>query len=114
MEDKNWVIEVHDEFDFKSFLARQSDQAAAEIEQFFLQIIKFENLLDLSPGLIKPLGLGLFEFRIRTKRQLTRLFFTYRFGRVILLLGGYDKLRNSSKKKQNSEITLARKRLGKS
>lgn len=78
----------------------------------------------------KALGRGLFEFRIRHsaaeigkmfggappgakvgERVLLRVFFHAYGDRIVLLLGGYDKGRDPSPKRQRTEIERARKRL---
>lgn len=74
----------------------------------------------------KQLGAGLFEFRVRAvvseyveglsadaadDKVLLRVFCHAHGDKVILLLGGYDKLANPSKGYQSDEIELARKRL---
>lgn len=59
----------------------------------------------------RQLGGGLFEFRLRDGSLLARIF-CHAFGdRVILLLAAYDKGRDSSERRQNREINLARSRL---
>ncbi len=78
----------------------------------------------------KTLGQGLFEFRLRhsadeiavrftTKKPdardnepiLLRLYCHAYGDKVIVLLAGYDKAASPSKKRENDEINLARKRL---
>lgn len=81
----------------------------------------------------KSLGDGLYELRIRTslnailnkgnsaedqisieggdKTILLRIFCTFHGQRVVLLFQGYNKGKYPSKKKQQSEITMARKHL---
>lgn len=81
----------------------------------------------------KPLGDGLFEFRLRhdsqeilalkgrlkravasatgSEKVLLRVFFHPHGDKLILLLGGYDKGRFSGRKRQATEIAVARKRL---
>ena len=78
----------------------------------------------------KQLGGGLFEFRLRhdaaeilrslgrpardqatSERILLRVFCHAYGGRIILLLGGYDKGADPSSKRQQKEIAIARKRL---
>jgi hypothetical protein len=79
----------------------------------------------------KQLGEGLFEFRIRhTAAEIERMFanatdavqakkervllrvFCHAYGaKIVLLLNGYDKGADPSAKRQQREITLARKRL---
>lgn len=59
----------------------------------------------------KQLGGGLFEFRLREDDLLFRVF-CHAFGdQLVLLLSGYDKGEDPSKKRQNHEIAEARKRL---
>lgn len=59
----------------------------------------------------KQLGGGLFEFRLREGDLLFRVF-CHAFGdQVVLLLSGYDKGEDPSKKRQDREIAEARKRL---
>lgn len=79
---------------------------------------------------MKPLGDGLFEFRIRhtseeinslnmpskqvkgAHRQiLLRFFISFHGKKIILLLSAYDKGKANSKHRQQSEIEIARKRL---
>src|SRR5687767_4942577 len=67
----------------------------------------------------RALGRGLYEFRLRDEIQdqgvaesiLLRVFFHPYGNKVILLLGGYDKGRHPSAKRQEKEIAEARKRL---
>ena len=65
----------------------------------------------------RPLGGGLCEFRLRLSARtdgdaaLLRVFCHATGDRVILLLGAYDKVRDSSKRRQAREIDVARSRL---
>ncbi len=67
----------------------------------------------------KALGRGLYEFRLRDEIQgqgvtesiLLRVFFHPYGDKIIILLGGYDKGRHPSPKRQEKEIAEARKRL---
>lgn len=81
----------------------------------------------------KSLGRGLYEFRVRkslrtilnafapqhptlrstpsNRTVLLRVFCTFHGRRIVLLLGGYDKKKDPSSKRQNKEITAARKEL---
>jgi putative component of toxin-antitoxin plasmid stabilization module len=71
----------------------------------------------------KPLGGGLFEFRLRSDlrehvrpeeepgRCLFRVFCHAHGNRLILLLAGYDKGEDPSPRRQSSEIAIARARL---
>lgn len=75
----------------------------------------------------KALGRGLYEFRIRksldailkasgesqlrggSRPVLLRVFCAFERGRVVLLLGGYDKLKDSSGRRQQREIAATRR-----
>jgi putative component of toxin-antitoxin plasmid stabilization module len=70
----------------------------------------------------KPLGGGLYEFRVRkapsdsgiagsSRPVLLRLFCTFTGNQVVVLLGGYDKGREPSRGRQQKEINRARKLL---
>ncbi|MBC7462629.1 MAG: hypothetical protein H7287_14840 [Thermoleophilia bacterium] len=84
-------------------------------------------------GFGKALGDGLYEFRVRhdlpellrrvgiehrsmpdegaPAKVLIRVFFSVHGGRVVLLLGGYDKAKSPTTKRQQREIQTARARL---
>lgn len=110
MEEPLWKILIHDDFDYREFLISLGSPSALEVSSRLEKILAFQNPTLVPPEWIKPLGSGLFEFRIRANGVLVRIFFSYQKGRIILLLGGYDKLRNPSRKRQNAEIALARRR----
>jgi len=59
----------------------------------------------------KQLGDGLFEFRLREKDLLFRVFCHAYGDQIVLLLSGYDKGADPSKRRQQREIEQARKRL---
>ena len=82
----------------------------------------------------KSLGHGLYEFRIRkslrtilneftpsslptledlpeNRKVLLRVFCTFHGTRIVLLLGGYNKKKDPSERRQAKEITAARKAL---
>jgi hypothetical protein len=65
----------------------------------------------------RQLGGGLFEFRLRLNAHtdgeaaLLRVFCHADSKRVILLLGGYDKGKHSSRRRQDREILVARRHL---
>lgn len=74
----------------------------------------------------EQLGKGLFEFRLRASssnvlppgqpdvnpwKMLVRIICHAHGNKVILLLGGYDKAKDPTRKRQRSEIATARKRL---
>jgi phage-related protein len=59
----------------------------------------------------RQLGGGLFEFRLRESPLIARVFCHAHGDRLVLLLGGYDKGRDPSPRRQEREIALARSRL---
>jgi hypothetical protein len=98
------------------------------------EILAYEGTSVCSTEFGKPLGDGLFEFRLRhdaeeilprkgrlkkiidrargkSERILLRVFFHPHGDKLILLLGGYDKGRHPSSKRQETEIATARQRL---
>lgn len=111
MNQVHWTIEAHENFDFQSFLSSLKSEQRLALSLFLIKVTQFEELHKAPRAWIKPLGSGLFEFRIRETGILLRLFFTYRRGHIVLLLAGYDKGEDPSTKKQQKEIALARKRL---
>lgn len=94
------------------------------------EILEVEGIGVCRTGYGKQLGDGLFEFRLRHdaaeilqslgksardepggERILLRVFCHAHGDRVILLLGGYDKGADPSKRRQQREISEARRRL---
>jgi phage-related protein len=94
------------------------------------EILEAEGIAVCRGGYGKQLGDGLFEFRLRhdageilrsvgqpardephAERILLRVFCHAHGDRMILLLGGYDKGTDPSKRRQQQEITVARRRL---
>lgn len=98
------------------------------------EILAFEGVGVCETEFGKALGEGLYEFRLRhdaeeilarkgrarrvmdklrgkSERIMLRVFFHPYGDRLILLLGGYDKSRFPSKKRQKKEIATARRRL---
>lgn len=111
MNQVHWTIEAHKDFDFASFLGSLNSEQRLALSLFLKKVMQFEELQRAPRTWIKPLGAGLFEFRIRETGILLRLFFTYRRGQILLLLAGYDKGEDPSSRKQQNEIAIARKRL---
>lgn len=129
----SWEIEYftddNDRSPFADWLRRLPfEQKAAVIAGIEKQLAEL-GLDVCGTELGKNLGQGLCEFRIRhdegvirgksgeagarktRKRILIRVFFHAYGDQVILLLGGYDKAKAPSKKKQSTEIDRARKNL---
>jgi putative component of toxin-antitoxin plasmid stabilization module len=106
-----WQIEIHEAFDYASFLSDLSPQHALAVSMFIYQVAQLTDLKRAPKSWIKPLKAGLFEFRISSSGALVRVFFTYKKRRVIMLLGAYDKGSDPSKKRQQQEIAIARLRM---
>lgn len=127
-----WTVETSDDGSFEKFFRK-----LPEYEQAVLTAAVTHVLERYGPDICqsewgKPLQGGLYEFRVR--RSLTailreagveaptdvaapnttvllRVFCTFHGARIILLLGGYDKKRDPSKRRQALEIKRARTRL---
>lgn len=133
---ETWSIEYDEDGKFERFFDR-----LGEYEQAVL-IAAVENILepygiDICQGEWgKALGQGLYEFRIRRSLRtilrehgrscpeeglerfaerpiLLRVFCTFHGAKIVLLLGGYDKGKDPSPKRQEKEIRQARKQLKK-
>jgi hypothetical protein len=74
-------------------------------------ILQKQGIGVCGPGFGRQLGGGLFEFRLRESPLIARVFCHAYGGRMILLLGGYDKGRNPSSRCQEREIAPARSHL---
>lgn len=77
-----------------------------------LNILQEQGIQVCGSAFGRQLGGGLFEFRLREQGLLVRIFCHAHGERLILLLGGYDKGKDPSERRQNREITQARSRLG--
>ncbi len=106
-----WAVEQHPEFDFYRFLDGLSKPNQLIVYDSINQILRVKGNQLAGSHWVKALGSGLFEFRISGPQLLVRIFFTFQAGRLILLLGAYDKQQSPSRKKQQDEINRARKRL---
>ncbi|MCP3426662.1 hypothetical protein NBM05_11780 [Rothia sp. AR01] len=128
-----WTVEYDDRGRFERFF-----RGLGEYEQAVL-VAAVQNVLEpLGTDMCrsewgKPLGGGLYEFRVRRSLRtllrefapqeagrfddvgdrpvLLRVFCTFHGRRVILLLGGYDKNRDPSKRRQERGIKAARREL---
>lgn len=130
---KTWTVDYIDGGRFRRFF-----DSLDEYEQAVL-VAAIEHVLerlgiDICQGEWgKSLGRGLYEFRVRkslrtilnefapehsalvstpsNRTVLLRVFCTFHSRRIVLLLGGYDKKKGPSSKRQNKEINAARKEL---
>lgn len=127
-----WTTEVYvDEkgsSPFSTWLAGLAEAKFAALDAG-LRLVLLERGLELSGSeWLKPLGDGLWEFRVRhdatainnmfggeastsLRREgvLLRVFCHFHGNKIILLLSGYDKGRDPSEKRQQKEIARARK-----
>lgn len=75
------------------------------------QILQQQGIGVCGTSFGRQLGSGLFEFRLREDQLVARIFCHAYGDRLILLLAGYNKGRDPSERRQQSEIALARARL---
>ncbi|PKQ25121.1 MAG: hypothetical protein CVT64_11365 [Actinobacteria bacterium HGW-Actinobacteria-4] len=123
----SWRIEYSGDR-FERFLRKLPEYEQAVAVAAIERVLAVEGLAICESDWGKALGNGLYEFRVRkalsafagpdvggdrkAKRPvLLRMFCTFHGDRVVLLLGGYDKKRDPSKKRQAREIDAARKEL---
>jgi hypothetical protein len=108
-----WTIVFADEPAFKSFLKdfNNSENDHVWINTEIQTWMQFFGTVEQPPSLIKPLGKGLFEMRLRRNpRVLVRIFFYIEPGDVINVVWFYDKKKNSSLNFQQKQIKRARAR----
>ncbi len=132
-----WTIRLSDEKSFNRFVKKLSPYEEAVLFAAIDYILKPLGDDICSGEWGKPLGQGLYEFRVRqslaaiysgaglTEEELPanaklphssvllRVFCTFEGSEVVLLLGGYNKGKDPSKRRQQVEIKKARTRLTK-
>ena len=130
-----WRIEFYEDSNGKrpvaTWMDSLSDEKFAALNKANQNILAVQGIQLSATSWLKPLGEGLYEFRIRhqaseiegmykskgrkppkSKNSISiREFITFDKGKVILLLGAYDKGRDPSRKTQQKQISLAQKRL---
>ena len=136
MANGQWTLEVFETDDgiepFTRFINKElSDEQFTALDTALKQILAVMGLELTKTEWLKALGKGLYEFRLRhtadevrhmfggseSKGQekhidiLLRVFVHFYGQRVILLLSGYDKGDDPSERRQQREITEARKHL---
>jgi putative component of toxin-antitoxin plasmid stabilization module len=114
---------------FTSFMDDLSDAAAVALDAALTHVLAVRGIDLANSEWLKPLGKGLHEFRVRHSADeimhmfaderpglapdpesiLLRVFVHFHGRRVVLLLSGYDKQDDASKKRQEKEIAFARK-----
>lgn len=117
----------------ESFLKDLGEPKRAALEAALVRILAIHGADVCKTEYGKPLGDGLYEFRLRHELHevlkaagrpdlvekwtteptsvLLRVFFHMEGDKVVLLFGGYDKGKNPSDRRQNREIKQAKKRL---
>ncbi len=94
------------------WITEELDRSARRILGTAMREILQEQGIDVcGTAFGRQLGGGLFEFRLREPELLLRVFCHAYGERLILLLGGYDKGRDPSRRRQETEISEARRRL---
>jgi putative component of toxin-antitoxin plasmid stabilization module len=111
MLESRWTIEIHEGFDYARFLSDLGQESAVAVSMFLFEVTQICDLKRAPRSWIKPLKGGLFEFRISSGATLVRVFFTFKRNHVMVLLGAYDKGSDPSRKRQQQEIAIARKRM---
>jgi putative component of toxin-antitoxin plasmid stabilization module len=129
-----WQLKVYEDEDghqpFTAWAKKLSETKFVSVDAA-LRLVLAARGLDLArTEWLKPLGEGLHEFRIRhdndeirhmfagqaarirkRERILLRVFVHFYGSRIILLLGGYDKGKDPTERRQQREIAQARKHL---
>ena len=106
-----WNLDYFDIEAFESFLANLDAGPAAVVHKKVTAVLAIYGTDLINRGLVKPLGAGLYEYRIRDNPDvLVRIFFEIAPGRTIHILHFYDKKANSSSNFQQSQIKIARRR----
>lgn len=127
-----WSIEVFDGGNFARFYKRLDEAERAVTDAAIEHVLASLGIEICATEWGKSLGKGLYELRIRRdlgtilqeygppdlgdeipqgwrkKRVLIRVYCTFYGRKVVLLLGGYNKLRNPSRKQEQKEIRAAR------
>ena len=130
-----WTAEFFEEASGKrpveTWMDGLSDVEFAALDAAITHVLQRQGLALASTAWLKPLGQGLYEFRVRHDattieamyaeagattsnapgKILLRLFVHFHGDKVILLLHGYNKGKDSSSTRQNREIQEAHKRL---
>lgn len=125
----SWTVEYEGE-QFERFFNGLPDYEQAVLTAAITEVLQVRGIDVCSGEWGKPLGGGLYEFRVRRSLQsilkeagssvpdglagidrqvLLRVFCTFHGQRIVLLYSGYDKRKDPSRKRQDREIVRARK-----
>jgi len=125
-----WTVEYLGD-DFERFYLKLPTYEQAVLTAAITHVLEAQGMDAFDGGWGKPLGGGLFEFRVQrsldsilspagveegrpdasSKRVSLRLFCTFHGDRIVLLFHGYDKGRDPSRRRQQKQIARARKAL---
>ena len=132
VDNSTWQIEIFNEGNFARFFKRLDEAERAVVDAAIQHVLVPLGIDICASEWGKSLGQGLYELRIRRnletilreygspesverfpnrwhkKRILIRIYCTFYGDRVVLLLGGYNKLRAPSQKQEQKEIKAAR------
>lgn len=135
---REWTVEVWEDRNgrspFTKWYEKLDDYDQAVVDVAITKVLEPMGMDIAGTEWGKPLGGGLYEFRIRVplstlvnrgeaeedeenpppwkdRKVLMRIFCTFHGDRIILLFQGYDKGKDSSEKRQQREIQKARKHL---
>ncbi|MGI9117127.1 MAG: type II toxin-antitoxin system RelE/ParE family toxin [Gaiellales bacterium] len=108
-----WLVQYYVDLDGGNPFRRWADGLPQEVAVFVIAEVE-RRLSTLGPDVCRDhwgrsLGGGLYEFRIRRRELLLRVFFGTSRGRVVVVLGGFDK--GAHPKRQDAAIATARRRL---
>ncbi len=125
-----WTIEIFGR-SYGRFYSSLSSYQQLVVDSALLNVLAIEGIQICSGEWGKPLGDGLYEFRIRKSLHafenppnagsdsprstrsntpvLIRIFCTFHGDKIVVLHHGYDKQRDPSPKRQQREIRAARK-----
>lgn len=124
---ERWTVEVASD-DFERFVRKLPEYEQAVVVAALQHVLAVDGVGICDTEWGKPLGQGLYEFRIRRslgtilrsaglldpaggRQVLVRVFCSFVGDKVVLLLGGYDKGRDPSDRRQRREIARARAEL---
>lgn len=107
-----WTVEVASE-DFARFARSLDEYEQSILDVAVREVLAVEGIAMCESEWGKALGRGLYEFRIRRSLdailRVTGMAHMRRGKRVVLLLGGYDKGKDPSGRRQQREIAAARR-----
>lgn len=120
-----WTVEMAGD-SFTRFMRKLPEYERDVVDAAIRHVLAVEGISICDSEWGKALGAGLYEFRVRRSLSailssagvaevgrarrdvLVRVFCTFTGNKVVILLGGYDKRRDSSAKRQQREIAVAR------